>query len=162
QQFAAAEATARRGLTIAERLGKQRGIVDWLDNLGNALEPQQKYGEALEPRKRSLELEERLGGFQHLNTAIRLGKLAPPYGHMGQYAKAGPLCQRSLEISEAKLSADHPFVSAGRDFLAFVYMEELGEYAKAEPLFRRSLQIREAKLGPEHPELAASLRNLAF
>ena len=43
--------------------------------------------------------------------AVPLNNLASLYQVTGQYAKAEPLYQRSLEIREAKLGKDHPDVA---------------------------------------------------
>ena len=85
--------------------------------------------------------------------ADSLNNLAVLYQDMGQYAKAEPLFQRSLEIREAKLGKDHPDVAASLNNLAVLY-QDMGQYAKAEPLYQRSLKIREAKLGKDHPDVA--------
>src|SRR5439155_467798 len=82
------------------------------------------------------------------------------YKAQGQYAKAEPLCQRSLNIRETKLGPDHPDVARSLNSLATLYTAQ-GQYAQAEPLCQRSLKIREASLGPDHPDVARNLINLA-
>ena len=71
---------------------------------------------------------------------------------MGDYAKAEPLYQRALKISEKALGPEHPTPARASRSLAGLY-EHMGDYAKAEPLYQRALKIDEKALGPEHPIL---------
>jgi len=139
---------------------------------GIALQKAGQAKEALPYYEQSLELSQRLFGQSHENTAAVLGvlaslyvastlnNLASLYSDMGQYAKAEPLFQRSLKISEEKLGKDDPDVASTLNNLAILY-EAMGQYAKAEAVFQRSLKIRENKLGKDHPDVARSLNNLA-
>ena len=78
----------------------------------------------------------------------------------GLYAKAEPLYQRALAISEKALGPEHPDTATSLNNLAVLYNNQ-GLYAKAEPLYQRALAISEKALGPEHPATATSLNNLA-
>jgi tetratricopeptide (TPR) repeat protein len=80
--------------------------------------------------------------------------------HQGQYGKAEPLYQRSLDIYEKVLGRDHPDVATSLNNLALLYLHQ-GRYREAEPLCQRSLAIREKALGSDHPDVATSLNNLA-
>ncbi|MCX8110807.1 MAG: CHAT domain-containing protein, partial [Syntrophorhabdaceae bacterium] len=80
--------------------------------------------------------------------------------NLGDYQKALPLYERSLDITEKSLGPEHPDVALSLHYLASLY-SDLGDYQKALPLFERSLEIREKMLGPEHPDVADSLNNLA-
>jgi tetratricopeptide (TPR) repeat protein len=79
----------------------------------------------------------------------------------GRYAEAEPLYQRSLQIREQQLGADHPHVATSLNNLALLYRSQ-GCYGDAEPLFVRSLAISERRLGADHPDVATSLNNLAL
>jgi len=89
-----------------------------------------------------------------------LGVLALRYRTQGNYAKAEPLYQRSLEFSEKALGPDHPVVATALNNLAELYKAR-DNYAEAEPLSRRSLAISEKALGPDHPDVGITLDNLA-
>jgi len=86
--------------------------------------------------------------------------LAELYRSLGDYAKAEPLCQRSLAIKEKTLGPEHLDVALTLNNLAGLY-QTLGDYAKAEATYKRSLAIREKVLGPEHLYVAPTLNNLA-
>jgi tetratricopeptide (TPR) repeat protein len=60
----------------------------------------------------------------------------------GDYAKAEPLFQRSLAISEKALGPDHPDTATWLNNLASLY-QATGAYAKAEPLLERAQRIEE-------------------
>ncbi len=79
---------------------------------------------------------------------------------MGDYAKAEPLYQRALNITEKAVGPDHPATAQALNNLGLLYYY-MGDYAKAEPLYQRAFNIREKALGPDHPDTATSLNNLA-
>jgi tetratricopeptide (TPR) repeat protein len=69
---------------------------------------------------------------------------------MGDYNKALPLYQRSLDIREKMLGPQHPDVAQTLNNLAELY-RQMGDYNKALPLYQRALKIVEKKLGQNHP-----------
>jgi tetratricopeptide (TPR) repeat protein len=79
---------------------------------------------------------------------------------MGEYAKAEPLYQESLQIRQKVLGPEHPETALSLNSLALLYWAT-GEYAKAEPLLQEALRIVQKVLGSEHPDTARSLNNLA-
>jgi len=78
----------------------------------------------------------------------------------GAYARALPLLEQALAITEAALGPDHPGTATAMGNLAGTY-RELGRAADALPLHERALAITEATLGPDHPGTANQLNNLA-
>jgi CHAT domain-containing protein/Tfp pilus assembly protein PilF len=78
---------------------------------------------------------------------------------MGGYAKAEPLFQRALAISERSLGGSHPQTGTALDNLAGLY-QVIGAYAKAEPLYRRALAIFEGTAGPDVSSVANVLNKL--
>jgi len=96
----------------------------------------------------------------HPDVATSLYSVAEFYRDQGAYAKAEPLYQRSLAISEKALGPDHPEVAPSLNGLAKLY-EAQRAYAKAEPLYQRSLAISEKSLGPDDPDVATILNDLA-
>jgi tetratricopeptide (TPR) repeat protein len=99
-----------------------------------------------------------LPGSPRLATA--LGRIARLYKDQGRFGEAEPLYQRSLEIKEKSLGAEHPSVAVTLNNLAELYRSQ-GLYEKAEPMYQRSLEIKEKSLGAEHPSVAVTLNNLA-
>ncbi|HYO54200.1 CHAT domain-containing tetratricopeptide repeat protein, partial [Archangium sp.] len=96
----------------------------------------------------------------HPDVASSLTGLALLYHSQGLYARAEPLHERALSISEAALGKHHPHVALSFHNLATLYRDQ-GLYARAEPLYERALSIWEASLGKHHPHVARSLHNLA-
>ena len=92
--------------------------------------------------------------------ATSLGYLAALYRSQGRYGDAEPLYQRSLQIREQQLGADHPDTATSLNNLAELYRSQ-GRYGEAEPLYQRSLQIDQQVYGEDHPEIATDLNNLA-
>ena len=78
----------------------------------------------------------------------------------GRYTEAEPLVERSLEIDEQQLGADHLDTAIKLNNLAVLY-KSMGRYSEAEPLYERSLHICEQHLGADHPDTAIRLNNLA-
>ena len=78
----------------------------------------------------------------------------------GTYEKAVTTAQNAIEMAEANLGPDHPYVAITLKNLADLYSKH-GDYAKAEPLYKRSLIIWEKALGPNHPYVANCLHNLS-
>jgi tetratricopeptide (TPR) repeat protein len=93
--------------------------------------------------------------------ATSLNNLAALYDSQGAYARAEPLYQRALAISEKVLGPEHPQVATSLNNLAALY-DSQGAYARAEPLYQRALAIREKVLGPEHPSVATTQGNIGF
>ena len=93
--------------------------------------------------------------------ATSLNNLAGLYKSQGRYEEAEPLFQRSLQIREQQLGAEHPDTASSLNNLALLY-ESQERYEEAEPLLLRSLQIKEQQLGVDHPDTATSLNNLAL
>jgi tetratricopeptide (TPR) repeat protein len=83
------------------------------------------------------------------------------YYAQGEYAKAEPLHQRTLEIREKALGPVHLDVASSLNNLALLAVKQ-GHYAKAEAHFERALAIQETLLGPDHAHVANSFNNLAL
>ncbi len=103
--------------------------------------------------------EEKLGP-EDRYTGVSLNNLAELYCSMGDYAKAEPLYQRALRISEKTFGSNHPETARSLQNLAALYWL-MEDYAKAEPLYRRTLEVWERMLGPNHPDTATAIENLA-
>ncbi|MCS6782795.1 MAG: CHAT domain-containing protein [Gloeomargarita sp. SKYG98] len=120
------------------------------------LQEQGRYTEALPLLKRSLTIQEKVLGPEHLAVAESWFELAELYQNLGDFTAAELAYQRSLAIAEKALGPEHPALAEILDSLAGLY-----EAQQAEPLLRRSLAIREKALGPEHLQVSESLIRLA-
>ena len=113
-----------------------------LNNLALLYHAQGRYPDAEALFKRSLTIQEKAVGPDHLYVANSLSGLAILYQTEGRYADAEPLFKRALEIQEKVLGSDHPNVATFLNNLARLYQAQ-GHYADAEPLYKRSLSIQE-------------------
>ena len=92
--------------------------------------------------------------------ASRVNNLANVQVRAGLYAEALLLYRRGLEIQEAVLGPDHPWLANSLNNIAIIHYS-LGDYPAARALFERALAVREQALGPAHPVVADTLGNLA-
>ena len=79
--------------------------ADRLNEQVNQLYKAGKYSEAIPIATRVLELRKKALGPDHPDTATSLNNLAELYRSMGDYAKAEPLYERALKISEKSARA---------------------------------------------------------
>ncbi|MCA9663448.1 MAG: tetratricopeptide repeat protein, partial [Myxococcales bacterium] len=100
------------------------------------------------------------GDWSGLAEAYRLSNLGLVEADAGNFAEARILLERSLELRERALGADHPEVASSLGNLGVV-LDGLGEYEEARALHARVLELREATVGADHPLVATSLTNLA-
>lgn len=96
-----------------------------------------------------------------LQEALKLYAEGMRLSRTGKQNDAHILFERSLEIREQVLGADHLDVAQSLHRLAATYLTKR-EFAKTESLFQRALAIREKVLGPDHPDAIASLNGLAI
>lgn len=135
--------------------------VQLLNQTGFYLKERARYIEAELLLQRALSICEQHLGFQQLDTATSLNRLALLYDEQGRYIEAEPLYLQALAIREQQLGSLHPDTANSLNNLAALYARQ-EKYEKAEPLYRRALMIREQQLGPLHRKTAASHNNLAF
>lgn len=122
---------------------------------------QAQYADAEQLYKRSLAIDEKSLGPDHIEVASSLNNLAELYRTQGKYTEAEPLYKRALALREKILKLDHPSVAQSLNNLALLY-DNQGNYTKAEPLYKRSLAIREKVLEPDHRDMAFTLNNLGM
>ena len=78
----------------------------------------------------------------------------------GKYPAAQAEYERSAELAEAILGADHPEVANTISNLGETLRIQ-GRHAEAEQRFRRALAVWERAIGPDSPKLAVALNGLA-
>ena len=79
---------------------------------------------------------------------------------MGEYAKALPLCSRSVRILRKTAGPEHADTAAALSHLGELYFK-MGDYAKALPLDQQVLAIYRKLHGRYHPDTATALSDLA-
>lgn len=118
--------------------------------------------DAAEPHIRSaLELNTRLYGEEHIETAKSIQLMAALYHVKGDFAQAEPLYKKAIDIRR-RLSQEEDSSLAELFNNYGLLLNDRGEGAAAEPLYREALAIRRKIYGDEHPSVATSLNNLAL
>jgi tetratricopeptide (TPR) repeat protein len=90
-----------------------------------------------------------------------MNDLAAAYEASGQFAKALPLLEETLEKMKAKLGPDHPNTLVTMGNLAESYRGS-SQPARAVPLLEETLEKMKAKLGAEHPQTLWTMANLGL
>jgi tetratricopeptide (TPR) repeat protein len=117
--------------------------------------------EALQHLERTLALQEKELGPDHVDQARILTMIAVVQLGQTRLAEARATSQRALELREKVLGPEHPEVAASLHVLGAI-VRQMDELPTALALTQRALTLRERALGPEHPEVAASANNLAI
>ena len=78
----------------------------------------------------------------------------------GESAKAQPLFERALVISERALRANHPSTITSRAWMADLYKKQ-SFLDKASPVLEEVVSARERVRGRDHPNVASALNNRA-
>ncbi|PAU93630.1 hypothetical protein CK503_10775 [Aliifodinibius salipaludis] len=81
--------------------------------------------------------------------------------NIGEYDKAQPLLEQSLDIRKNTFNSSHPMVATGLSDMAKLQKNK-GNFAKAESLERKTLEIQRATLGPNSIETGKTMSALAY
>ena len=146
-----------------EALRESQDVTSFLLGLFTASSPDEVLSDTLAARellRRGLTRVSELGD-QPAVQARMLDALGTVYERLGQYAQAGQLLERALELQRAVLGSHDADVAATLDHLGVV-RRRTGRYAESERLHLEALAIRRATFGEEHALVAETLSNLAF
>ena len=77
----------------------------------------------------------------------------------GRYTEAITYYNKSLEISQKTLPANHPSLATSYHSIGLVY-KNMGEYSKALSYYEKALEIRQKTLPPNHPDLPTSYNTI--
>ncbi|KAH7129455.1 hypothetical protein B0J13DRAFT_452805 [Dactylonectria estremocensis] len=93
-------------------------------------------------------------------TVVLLSKVGIGFFGLGSYQYAGPLFQRSVELSENVFGKENMSTLSCMSNLA-VNLDSQGQYGEAAKVKKETLELMEKVLGKEHPDILASIGNLA-
>jgi tetratricopeptide (TPR) repeat protein len=77
----------------------------------------------------------------------------------GKYVDAIGFSEKTLEIEQKTLPANHPRLASSYNNIGFVYAS-MGEYSKALSYYEKALEIRQKTLPENHPDFAQSYNNI--
>jgi tetratricopeptide (TPR) repeat protein len=91
--------------------------------------------------------------------ATLMSTMGNVYRNLGLYEQSGPLLEKTVELREKMLGANHPDVASGLHDLSLLRTEEAG-YEQALRLAKRALDIYEKAYGPEHALTLKAVKNV--
>ncbi|MCX4247034.1 serine/threonine-protein kinase [Paraliomyxa miuraensis] len=157
--LAAAEASQRRALELDP--GDDPLLTRTAhNNLGNTLDDQGRYEEALAHKQRALELSIAALGADHPDQSLALDGVAGTLTNLLRYDEAEASLRRSLTLAEAAFGSRHPSIARSRFNLATV-LASTGRLEAAETELKQALELIESSLGPDHPRAGTIHGNLA-
>ncbi len=109
---------------------------------------------------KSIELNEKAFGKNHISKTNILNNLGLLYHDKGNYPKAEELHKKTLEIRQNELEPNHLLIALSFNNLGNASLRR-GDKEKALIYFQKALDIREKNLGPNHEYVASTLINLA-
>ena len=119
------------------------------------------YPKALEFYTKALNIQEKILGKDHPDTALSYNNIGSVYNRMGDYTKALEFYTKALNIREKVLGKDHPDTALSYNNIGYVY-SSMGDYPKALEFYAKALNIREKVLGKDHPDTALSYNNIGY
>jgi tetratricopeptide (TPR) repeat protein len=77
----------------------------------------------------------------------------------GEYTETITFYEKSIEIMQKTLPANHPDLTSAYNNIGLVY-DDMGEYSKALSYYEKTLEISQKTLPANHPSLATSYNNI--
>ena len=130
-----------------------------LSYFGGLYEKINDFEKALELYSKNFDINEKIQGKEHLNTANSYGNMGNVYSSQGNYSKALEFLQKALKIREKVLGNEHPNVAISYNNIGYVYSSQ-GDYSKALEYYQKALKIDEKVFGNEHPDVAINYNNI--
>lgn len=118
-----------------------------------------EYDKAIEYHRKSLAIDLKTFGPEHLTVAKRYNNIGESYRHKGEYDKAIEYYRKSMMIDLKVLDPDHPEVAIPYNNIGLAYSSK-GEYDNAIGYYEKAMAIQLKSLGHEHPAVATSYNNL--
>ena len=131
-----------------------------LDKVAAFLRDSFRRTDAIEFRRRHLDLIVKECGLEHSDAVISLWKLGLLLRETGRYDESESLLRRALEIGEKVFGPEHPKTAKALVYLGYALTGR--DMDGAVSAYRRALMIQEKVFGPEHPETANALGELGW
>ncbi|HYN22788.1 MAG TPA: tetratricopeptide repeat protein [Thermoanaerobaculia bacterium] len=128
--------------------------------LGPLLHAKGLYSEAEPIIRKMLEIDQKLFGENHIETASNLHNLGTLLRFMGRLDEAEPLLRRSMDLFFAHGRERHPDATKPFNALALLLMER-HQWIEAEELLRKALALDQEAYEGNHASIALDLRSLA-
>jgi serine/threonine-protein kinase len=161
ERYAEAHRAARIAEAILERTGHPlRAESIYYNDVGDLLDDEGKFAEAVVAFRRSLELDAKLGNADKRGMAMTYNNLGTSLLHQGLDEEGRQAEQRSVQLFEEALGKNHPNVAMALSNLGDAYLG-LGRLADAEAVFERALVIDRKTFGLESEDACSDLSWLA-
>ncbi len=159
--YAASEVLLREALELQEAaLGADHvEVARTLHAIGQSLNRQKRYPQALATYNRALRIEQATHGSGHADIAVTLHEIGQVMTHLSRYQEATRAFQQALEIKEATLGPHHPSTASTLHAIGQARTRQ-GKYKEALDAFQRDLRITRGQLGKDHPSLGPSLHSI--
>jgi tetratricopeptide (TPR) repeat protein len=118
-------------------------------NRGFVFNEQGDYDKALEWYRKALDIDEKVPGKDHPDTATTYNNIALVYKDQGKYEEALEGYRKALDIVKKVLGKDHPHTAATYDNIASVYQAQ-GKYEEALEELLKAYRIRFRTFGETH------------
>jgi CHAT domain-containing protein/tetratricopeptide (TPR) repeat protein len=139
-------------LPAVPTLAEEGDDIDTLNREAAKLFESKKYGEALVPAQRALELAEQQLGPDHKRVGKLLGNIGVLHWQQSHYGEAESFYRRSLTVLAKALGPESKEAGTTLSTLCRVAAVQK-HYAEAEDFCRRALPVEEKAFGPETAEV---------
>jgi len=129
------------------------------NEVGLVFENDGQYDRAIKYYKKSLSIEENVGGKEHKNMATGYNNIAMAYKEKGEYKNALKYLNQSLTINKKVMGEEHESTAISYNNIGLVYWKK-GDYNNALENHQKSLTIRKEVLGEHHLQTARSFNNI--
>ncbi len=156
-----AERWYHHGLAAIKRLGDSPARRVQIENgMAVALMSHDALEDAEEHIQRALDASANVPETGPVNEDATWGNLGRLYALQGRYREAADALRKSLELTEARYGASHPFMTDALENMGAVLGDQ-GDHLGSRDYLTRALELRRMTLGDGHPANATSLFNLA-
>jgi tetratricopeptide (TPR) repeat protein len=135
-------------------------VLERLHTYGLFLERNNRYDDAEEMYRRTLQGKEKVLGLEHTSTFDTANNLGVLYKNQGKLKEAEEMYQRALQGREKVLGLEHVRTLNTIENLGNLY-ERQGKLKEAEEMFQRALEGYKKTLGVEHIETLETFHNIA-
>ena len=157
---AAADLALRAAVDLAGERARTTELASALEKQSTAAYRKLHYSQAVENRRRAVDIYRDLLGPEHPDTLLALHCLAIDYGRLGDYGRAREVAEHEYETKSRLLGPEHPDTLSALHNLV-IFCDDLGDYGRARELAEQVYEAQSRQLGPEHPDTLLALGGLA-